>query len=177
MARVWPFYDGRYPTRVKPWADIPLLEAIRLFDLRPEHFLSDLEHPPRFGNQDQDLTYQGFKHVAVEIGHNEGQTAKWRPGFYRSPVRPKAAFGKLIQRAFVTELGAENVLRVEYKTATDSQGEEALKIVVVIAPNAIKKFAGGASLNALVRLREWLNEIGDSRIPLVEYATETELAV
>ena len=75
-----------------------------------------------------------------------------------------------------SELGAENVLRVESEQTIDSRDQDALRITVVIAPNATKKLASGASLAALVRLRERLNEMREQRTPIVEYATEDELA-
>ena len=76
----------------------------------------------------------------------------------------------------MAELGAENVVRVEFEPATDSQGQDALKITVVIAPGSTEKLAKGASLSALVRLQERLSKMRDDRTPIIEYATEAELA-
>jgi hypothetical protein len=67
MANIWPVYDGRHPTSGEPWADIPATEAITLFELEPNNFLSDLEVIPHFGDKGRDLTFAGFKHVVVEI--------------------------------------------------------------------------------------------------------------
>jgi len=60
MAKIWPVYEGERPTIGSPWARLPLLEAIGLFELRPDSFVSDLEVTPRFGAVDRDLTYAGF---------------------------------------------------------------------------------------------------------------------
>ena len=176
MAKIWPVYEGREPTRGEPWADLPVSEAVSLFELQPEDIVYDLATTPRFGNVDRDLWYLGYKHIVVEIGRNEGRRATWKPGFYRSRVKPKDAFGRLIQQALLAELGAENLVRVEYEPATDSQGQDALKITVVIAPGATKKIAKEASLNALVRLQERLSKMREYRTPIIEYATEAELA-
>ena len=176
MAKIWPVYEGKEPTRGGPWANLPVSEAVSLFELRPEDFVSLSATTPRFGKVDRDLWYLGYKHIVVEIGRNEGRRANWKPGFYRSRVKPEDAFGKLIQQALVAELGTQNVVRVEYQPTTDSQGQDALKITVVIAPGATKKLAKGASLNALVRLQERLSQMQEDRTPIIEYATVAELA-
>jgi hypothetical protein len=176
MAKVWPVSEGREHTPPSPWAEIPLSEAIALFELRPQDFVSSLAAPPHFGNGDRDLWYAGFKHVVVEIEDDEGQKAKWKPGFYKSRIRPREARRRLIQQPLVAELGKDNVIRVEYEPTTDSQGRGALKITVVITPDATDRLANGVVLDALVRLRERLREMRDDRTPILEYATEAELA-
>jgi hypothetical protein len=176
MAKIWPVYEGKRPTVGWPWAHLPLPEAIALFELRPNDFLSDLEAIPRFGEADRDLTYVGFKHVVVEIERSEARQSDWKPGFYRSRVKPKEAFGRLIRQALVSELGRDNVVRVDWEPTTDSQGQEALKITVVITPGATQRLKGGAALDALVKLQERLDEMRESRTPIIEYATEAELA-
>lgn len=176
MAKIWPVYEGREPTIGGPWAALPAQDAIDLFELRPTDYVSGLERTPRFGDVSRNLTFFGYKNIVVEIGRTEGNRIGWRPGFYRSRIKPEDGFGKLIQQALVAELGANNVVRVEHEPTIDSQGEEALKITIVIAPRAIKKLAKDASLNALVRLQERLSEMRETRTPIIEYATEAELA-
>src|SRR5262249_1378371 len=119
--------------------------------------------------------YAGFKHIVVEIERNEGRREGWTPGFYKARIKPEEAFGRLIQQAVTTKLGADNVVRLDWKPATDSQGRGALKITVVITPEATQKIKGGAALDALVKLQERLTEMHEERIPLIEYATEAEL--
>jgi hypothetical protein len=175
MAKIWPVYEGNRPTAGWPWAELPLSEAATLFELRPEDFVSNLDTTPRFGRTDLDLTFVGFKHIVVEVERNEARHSKWKPGFYKSRVKPRDAFGRLIQQALVSELGANNVVRVEWTPAVDSQGQPALKITVVIAPDATRKLKNGAVLDALVSLQERLREMRDDRVPIIEYATEAEL--
>jgi hypothetical protein len=178
MAKIWRVYEGNEPTRGGPWVELPASEAFSLFEIKPKDFVSDPKHTPRFGQRDRDQSHLGYKHIVVEIERDEAKTALngiWEPGFYRSKVKPKDAFGKLVRQALVADLGAKNVLDVKHETAFDSHGDDALKITVVLAPNAVKKLAAGAPLNALVRLQQRLSDMGDTRTPIIEYATEAEL--
>jgi hypothetical protein len=106
---------------------------------------------------------------------NEGRQEKWKPGFYKSNIPPREAFGRLIRQALAQKLGHDNVVRVEYSPTIDSWGRDALKIMVVVAPNAAQRLANGAVLDALVQLRQRLREMGEDRTPIVEYATEADL--
>src|SRR4051794_16489657 len=101
MAKIWPVYEGNGPTSGWPWADLPLSETVALFELRPDDFLSDSEATPRFGPVDRDLTFSGFKHIVVELERNETRQTKWKPGFYKSRIKPKEAFRRLLQHALV----------------------------------------------------------------------------
>jgi len=176
MAKIWPVYEGKEPTKGGPWADLPISEAVALFELQEDGFVSNSRTTPRFGAVDRDLWYLGYKHIVVEIGASEARRIGWKPGFYKSRVKPNDAFGRLIRQALAAELGDENVVRVEYEPAIDSQGRDALGITVVIAPGATTKLKPGAALDALVRLRSRLHEMREERTPIVEYATEAELA-
>ena len=178
MASIWQVYEGREPTKGGPWMELPVSEAAAVFELQPEDFISDLESTPRprFGNTDRDSWYLGYKHIVVEVSHSEGRKTKWRPGFYHSRIRPDEARHKLIEQAFTEEFGDENIVRVDERSTTDSQDRDALKITVVIAPGATSRLAEGAPLNALVRLQDRLNRLGEERTPIIEYATEAELA-
>lgn len=176
MANVWPVYDGNGPTTGSPWARLAVMDAVAMFDLRADDFISELAVTPRFGDPDRDLWYLGIKQIVVEIEPSEGRKAHWKAGFYRSRVKPKEAMTRLIRQALAAELGIENVMRVEYEPTIDLQGRDALKVTVVIAPGAVERLEGGVVLDALVRLRARLREMGDDRNPIIEYATEAELA-
>jgi hypothetical protein len=91
-----------------------LAEAIALCELRPRDFLSDLatRPRPRFADADRDLSYAGFKHIVVVVEEDEGQSAGWKPGFYKSRLTPKETFRRLIQQALIAALGSDNVVRV-----------------------------------------------------------------
>lgn len=176
MAKIWRVYEGKEPTIGGPWIKLPLAEAISVFDLKPEDRVSEPRTTPRFGDIERDLTYAGYKVIVVEVERKEGQALSWKPGFYRSRIKPKEAFVRLIRNALVSKLGERNVERLELQPTTDSQGREALRVLVVIAPGADQRLKGGAVLDALVSLQETFRELRDDRIPIVEYATEEELA-
>jgi hypothetical protein len=72
--------------------------------------------------------------------------------------------------------GAENVVRVESEPTTDSQGEEALNLLIVMAPAIAESIDGDAVLDTLVQIVDRLQQAGDERFPIIEYATEEELA-
>ena len=65
--------------------------------------------------------------------------------------------------------------RVVNEPTTDSVGQDALKITIVIAPDAASKIKGDAVVDTLVQIRDRLREEGDERFPIIEYATEEEL--
>jgi hypothetical protein len=175
MANVWRVYEGREPTAGEPWVRLPLAAAIAAFDLRPADFVSGLEHTPRFGDEKRDLRHAGFRHIVVEIEDEEAQQAGWRPGFYKARVGPADAFGRLLRQALAEHLGESSVVRVELQTATDALDRDALLITVVISPDAVQRLKGQL-LDALVAVRRRLEDMGDDRTPIVEYATEAELA-
>jgi hypothetical protein len=72
--------------------------------------------------------------------------------------------------------GRENVVRVESEPTADSQGEEALNLLIVMAPSVEGSIDGEAVLNTLVQIVDRLQQAGDERFPIIEYATEEELA-
>tara|TARA_R110002167_G_scaffold357510_1_gene573032 strand:- start:1367 stop:1825 length:459 start_codon:yes stop_codon:yes gene_type:complete len=147
-----------------------------MLEVTQKDFVSDLSDTPRFGSRERDLSYLGYRYVVVEVGQKEGRQAKWKPGFYLSSVTPEEAHRRLIQSALVRALGEENIVRVIDEATTDFGGDDALKITVVIKPGAAKLLSAGASLDALVRVREQLSRMQDERTPAIEYATEDELA-
>ncbi len=73
-------------------------------------------------------------------------------------------------------LGSQNVVRVESEPTTDSDGKEALNLLIVVAPGFAEAISGDAVLDTLVQIIDRLQEAGDDRFPIIEYATEEELA-
>jgi hypothetical protein len=175
MANIWRVYEGREPTVGEPWVRLSLDVVVAAFDLSPADFISDLEHTPRFGDEKRDLRHLGFRHVVVEVEDGEAQQTNLIPGFYEARVRPGDAPGRLLRQALAAELGAENIVRVELYPTTDFEGREALRVAVVISPRATPRLKARV-LDALVAVRERLRDMGDDRTPIVEYATEAELA-
>lgn len=186
MAEIWPVYEGRRPTQGEPWATVPLRQAIELLDLSPQDFISDPDRTPRIGRKDRDLAVFGFKHIVAEIGPKEADGRDWKPGFYRSPLSPREAFKRLLRHAetfnqflrdiFVQELGEDNVLRVDHAYMTDSEGRPSFRISVVLAADATPKITGEATLAAFGLLQQRLAAMGVEGTPVIQYATEAELA-
>ena len=175
MANVWRVYEGREPTIGGPWLRLPLDAAIAAFDLQPSDLVSDPEHTPRFGDEKRDLRHAGFRHIVVEVEDGEGRQAHWTPGFYKARVSPAEAPERLVRQALAAHLGEDNVVRVELDATTDFEDRDALRITVVIPPDAIQRLKGRV-LDASVAVRKRLRDMGDDRTPIVEYATEAELA-
>jgi hypothetical protein len=67
--------------------------------------------------------------------------------------------------------------RVTTEPTTDSLGEEALHITIVLGDDAIRQLTGDEVLDLLVELQDKLQAEGDERLPLVRYSTEHEMAV
>jgi hypothetical protein len=151
-------------------------DAIALCDLRPQDFVSDLSKTPRFGDTSRDLWYAGYKHVVAEFEPEEASAAQWKPGFYRSRLAPKEVFRRLIEQPLARALGNDNVVRVEFAPGIDAEARGAIEITVVIAPNAVQKLPSSTQVDALIRLRKRLHEMHVDRTPIIQYATEAELA-
>jgi len=83
---------------------------------------------------------------------------------------------KLATEAAATSFGKANVSRVLSEPTVDSTGQEALRIVIVFPGKSIPKAVNGDTLlNNLVRMSNMLQENGDDRLPIFQYATEDEL--
>jgi hypothetical protein len=61
------------------------------------------------------------------------------------------------------------------EAAIGSEGQDAIRITIVIEPGAAAKPDGDAVLDTLVEIQDRLRDAGEERFPIVEYATEAEL--
>lgn len=73
------------------------------------------------------------------------------------------------------QVAAADFERVVTEPATDSEGKEALRIIVVLKPEASERFNGDRALDLLVGVQRELLRQGEQRLPIIEYATESEL--
>jgi hypothetical protein len=168
MAKVWPVYDGRDPTR-EPWAVLPLKDASRVLDLEPRHFLADLSHSPKFGDVERDLWWLGFRHVVVEVGRGEAKDL-WRPGFYKSPLLPEEAFFRLRVHQ---RLGDR--WRDEWEKGRDAHGEPALWLWLVLKSSAPESEWERENRNRiLAELRNAAVEIGVPDWVFIRFRKEKE---
>lgn len=130
MAKVWPVYEGRRATVGDPWAVLPLDDAVRILDLDPRHFLSELSRPPKFGDLERDMTWTGYRHVVVEAGEDEAH-GHWRPGFYMSTLSPAETFFRL---HIHQRLGDR--WRDDWKKGRDADGDPAVWLWAVLKADA-----------------------------------------
>ena len=84
-----------------------------------------------------------------------------------------AEIAREVAREKLTPKWFENVM---VEPAVDSDGNDAVWITIIIAPSAVRRLRGEAVLDTLVELRNRLDAEGEARFPIVEYATQEELA-
>lgn len=65
--------------------------------------------------------------------------------------------------------------RAIVEPTVDSQGEEALRVTLVLDPQVIERVAGDQALDVLFEINEALQSAGDDRLPIIFYATEEEV--
>lgn len=73
------------------------------------------------------------------------------------------------------KLGRRTVERVVAETTTDSIGRDALRVLIVVQQNKAPHLNGDKLLDTLHELSTKLLTEGESRFPIVEYATDEEL--
>jgi hypothetical protein len=72
-------------------------------------------------------------------------------------------------------LGRANVDHVISKEIVDTEGNDALQIMVVLTPGSSDTLSGAALLATMVKLHERLRQEGEARFPFVRYADKKEL--
>lgn len=73
--------------------------------------------------------------------------------------------------------GTQNVVRVMVEPMVDLDGDEALRVTIVIDPKIVDAISGDAVLDNLIEIHNRLWEKGEEeRLPFVEFTTEEELA-
>jgi hypothetical protein len=75
-----------------------------------------------------------------------------------------------------TNLSQQNFTSIVSSSSTDSTGQGALRITIIIPPGAEKRIEGNATLSTLVEMQDRLRREGEDRFPIIEYSTERELA-
>jgi hypothetical protein len=79
------------------------------------------------------------------------------------------------ERAFRKHVPQADLERVVAEPATDSEGNEALRITLVLKPDSAGELTGDQALDLLVAIQQTLRAEGEERFPIVQYATEQEL--
>jgi hypothetical protein len=88
---------------------------------------------------------------------------------------PQAKINEIVGEVATAYLTSEIVDRVISEPSVDSAGNDAVKITIVIKPDAIERLKGDPILDALLAIHDKLNEAGEERFPMVHYATQAEL--
>ena|ERR1700722_857484 len=71
--------------------------------------------------------------------------------------------------------GAANVMRAIVEPPVDLDGDDAWRVTIVLAPDAVEAIDGDQVLDNLVEIHKRLRQKGDESLPIVEFATEEEL--
>ena len=83
---------------------------------------------------------------------------------------------RLVGNAAVAALRHAEVKAVHSRDALDADGQEALKVTIVIGPDDTSRISGDDALDALVGIQRDLQASGEQRFAYVYYATEDELS-
>jgi hypothetical protein len=129
MAKVyktWPVGE----VKGEPWAVLPLDEAIRVLDLEPYHYLTEMSPPPKLGDVKRDMTWVPYRYVIVEVDEDEAQP-HWPAGFYRPALSATEASFRLLVHQRLPSLW-----RDEWKKGLDADGEPAVWFWAVLKANA-----------------------------------------
>lgn len=81
----------------------------------------------------------------------------------------------IARRLASEKLGTPAFERLVARSATDSEGREALRITLVLSPEAATELSGDEALDLLTELNHALEREGEERFAVVEYATEAEM--
>lgn len=82
---------------------------------------------------------------------------------------------QIVTRIVEANTAPRSVRRVMAEPASTSEGEDALRITIVLTPEAVAQLASGHPLDVLVQTSDQLRSAGDQRFPILKYATEEEL--
>ncbi len=82
---------------------------------------------------------------------------------------------KLAKEVFHKRLPSIHLNDVLTQPITDSDGEAALRITLVLTPESSGAISGQDGLKLLVAIREALSRKGEDRFPIVEYATADDV--
>ena len=93
----------------------------------------------------------------------------------RQPMLDEKRIQEIAQEVASANLASANISSVSSSTAVDSEGHDALRIMIVIEPGSESRIEGDAVLDTLVGIQDRLRIEGEDRLAIVEYATKEEL--
>lgn len=83
---------------------------------------------------------------------------------------------RIVEGVASPALGHDNVLRVFAEPGADADGNDIVRVTIVLAPGAVDRIEDDALAKTLVETNKRLREAGEERQSVVFYATEEELA-
>jgi hypothetical protein len=84
--------------------------------------------------------------------------------------------GRIVEGVAKPALGGANVVRVFAERGTDADGNDIVRVTIVLTPGAVDRIDDDALLHTLVDTNTRLRKSGEERQSVVFYATEEELA-
>jgi hypothetical protein len=83
---------------------------------------------------------------------------------------------QIVSAAATAVLGNGRVGAVRIEPTADSEGRDALRVMLVLAPGSLASISGDKALDTIVAIQNRLLEAGEDRFPIIQFATEEELA-
>ena len=81
-----------------------------------------------------------------------------------------------ISRGAATQMyGADAVNRVLTTATQDSDGNDALRVIIVLTEKGARRIEGKRVIDTMIEIQEQLRQAGEERYPIIGYATEKEL--
>ena len=81
----------------------------------------------------------------------------------------------IAKAAASANLSSTSIVSVTSRPTIDSEGDAALRITIELTPGSTSSISGEAVVKTLSQIRDRLQEAGEDRFPIIEYATSDEL--
>jgi hypothetical protein len=95
--------------------------------------------------------------------------------FNRNIMLVDSTLQRLIADAVINDLKDSEILRISTVGGVDSDGNEILRITVVLSDASAHALTGDQVIDLLLGVRTVLVATGEERFPIIEYATEADL--
>jgi hypothetical protein len=123
------------------------------------------------------LTSGVVEHRLAKVGMRKLGCACYVGVSCKSEVKMlEADVKRVVAEVTAATLPPNSVERVFSVTpAIGSNGEEVLRITIVLEPTSVARISGKEALDTLVKVSDRLLREGEERFPILEYATEQDL--
>jgi hypothetical protein len=82
---------------------------------------------------------------------------------------------EIAKAAATANLGSAKVVSVKSEHDVDWEGEAVIKILIELKPGSVDSISGDDVTKTLVEISDRLQQAGDDRFPMIQYATTDEL--